>query len=362
MVGSPLIRAYRYEIPFRDPFRVGTLSYTHRTGLLLSLEYQGVCAYAEAAPLPAYSRESIDEVIEVFNCNKQTLTEKLVQWPDEMWQKWLEEEQCLPSLAFALDGLRSDLHAKLNHLPLHRYLNPESSDRLGINAVLGLTHPDNTLMLADAAIQAGYRTIKFKVADPTAYLESFVRLKHTYPDLTIRFDANGVWNFNEAVRYVELLAPLQPEYLEQPLGRGQEMAMAKLQAQVSVALAADESLRNLHDCTQLIQLRAAKVWILKPGLIGSFQNLQQMLRLASTHSIRCILTTSLESGIGRRIIAGLITAFADPLQDHGLATGRLLEMDPMPDEHLIRQGYYYPETVAGIGTPAAERLQPLTEL
>lgn len=349
MAGSPLIRAYRYDIPFRIPFRAGTLTFSQRSGILLSLAHQGVQAWSEAAPLPGYSQESLKEVIDLLQVDRRKLTEGLLTWPLERWQAWMEHAELPPSLMFALDGLRADLQAKLHGIPLHRYLNPQAVDRIGINAVIGWTTPQQTYQHAEAALHKGFRTLKFKVVDPTAQIALWTRLKNTYPSLRIRFDANGGWSTAEAATYLELLAPLQPEYLEQPLPVGQERAMADLQAGAQFDLAADESLRSAQEGDQLLKLGAAKVWILKPSLMGSFLALQDLMQKAASHSIRCVVTTSLESGIGRRMIAALVAAFADPALDHGLATGSLLEGDPMPDEHLIRDGYFYPDTVPGIG-------------
>jgi o-succinylbenzoate synthase len=259
-------------------------------------------------------------------------------------------------LQFALDGLRADLHAKLDVTPLHRYLNTRAAERIGINAVIGGTHPEQTYSLAEAAIQRGFRTLKFKVVDPTAQIEIFMKLKSAHPSLRFRFDANGGWSTAEASAYLNLLALLEPEYLEQPLPLGQERAMANLQAHCPFALAADESLRSAQDGDHLLKLGAAKVWILKPSLIGSFRALIDLIHKARSHSIRCVLTTSLESGIGRRVIAALVAAYADPSLDHGLGTGSLLEGDLMPDDPLIRNGYFYPDTVSGIGTLPPESI------
>jgi o-succinylbenzoate synthase len=362
MAGAPLIRLYRYEIPFRYPFKAGSLSFTHRRGLLLSLAHQGVEAWSEAAPLPGYSQESLEEVIELVHIERVNISEALLQKTSADWEQWLHDAMMPPSMAFALESLRADLEAKQKALPLFRYLNNQAIERIGLNAVVGLASPEETQKRAEAALAEGYRTLKFKLADPTDYIETFTWLKNTYPQLNLRFDVNGGWTPTEAGAYLELLAHLHPEYLEQPLAPGQEAAMAELQAHCPFALAADESARSADDCQHLASLKAAKVWILKPTLMGSFRTLQQVLQLAQAHSIRCVLTTSLESGIGRRLVAALVAAFADIRLDHGLATGGLLERDPMPDEGLIRNGYYMLEAVPGIGIPHPELRKNLVEL
>jgi hypothetical protein len=63
-----------------------------------------------------------------------------------------------------------------------------------------------------------------------------------------------------------------------------------------------------------------------------------------------VITTSLESGIGRRLTAMFTSTYAPLIHAHGLATGFIHDTDLLRDDHLIRDGFYYPEPIGDIQT------------
>ncbi|MDX1591566.1 MAG: hypothetical protein R3283_06375, partial [Balneolaceae bacterium] len=56
-----MINLYRYRLPFRSPFKTARGSFKERTGLLVQLRNESVSLLTEAAPLPGFSRESLDD-------------------------------------------------------------------------------------------------------------------------------------------------------------------------------------------------------------------------------------------------------------------------------------------------------------
>src|SRR5690606_31113626 len=58
-----VIARFRYRIPFARPLVTGAGTHTHREGLLLRYGLAPPYRYAEAAPLPGFSTETLDQVL-----------------------------------------------------------------------------------------------------------------------------------------------------------------------------------------------------------------------------------------------------------------------------------------------------------
>ena len=94
---------------------------------------------------------------------------------------------------------------------------------------------------------------------------------------TLRVDANGAWDLEEAVRRAETLARWNVIAVEQPLAKGNEDALADLRRRTSVPIMLDESLLTLPAAERLVaggQVDLFNIRISKNG------GLVQSLRLA----------------------------------------------------------------------------------
>jgi len=70
---------------------------------------------------------------------------------------------------------------------------------------------------------------------------------------TLRVDANGAWDLEEAVRRAAVLARYGVLAVEQPLAKGQEAALADLRRRTSVPIMLDESLLTLEQADRLVR-------------------------------------------------------------------------------------------------------------
>ncbi len=240
-------------------------------------------------------------------------------------------------------------------MSLRKLLNPQATDRVGCNALIGIMAEEAYPAAIEQAVKDGFRTIKFKIQDPSALVKLLQPFRRAHPDLRFRFDANGSWPLNKAYEWCQLLSSVYPEYLEQPFPKGQEHAMANLQAQIDFPLAADESCTDLASMIHIHELKAARYFILKPALVGSLREIRHMIDWLSNHHIPFTLTTLLESEVARNWIYSLCIAFADPNTDHGLNTGTLFERDLLketsrekPSQIIIDDSVPRPEPDPGL--------------
>jgi len=94
---------------------------------------------------------------------------------------------------------------------------------------------------------------------------------------TLRVDANGAWNLEEAVRHAEMLSRFNVITVEQPLAKGEEAALAELRRRTAVPIMLDESLLTLAGAERLVgggQVDLFNIRVSKNG------GLVQSLRLA----------------------------------------------------------------------------------
>ncbi|MGV0604858.1 o-succinylbenzoate synthase [Mycolicibacterium sp. XJ1904] len=177
----------------------------------------------------------------------------------------------------------------------------------------------------------GARTAKVKVAEPGQTLaddaERVNAVRAIVP--TVRVDANGGWNVDEAVAAASALTADGPlEYLEQPCATVAELA--ELRRRVDVPIAADESIRKAEDPLRVVREKAADVAVLKVAPLGG---VRALLAVAAQIDIPVVVSSALDSAVG--IGRGLLAAAALPDLRHacGLGTGGLFAEDvaePVP--------------------------------
>ncbi len=298
-----MITRLRFALPKRD-------------GLLLRYGLAEPFLWSEASPLPGFSSESLADI----------LTAPLSSIPAS-----------LPSLRFALDGLR------------FQQALPTSFSAVPVNALIPSGDVPSMRALAEAAIAGGFRTLKIKIGrDIDAEIELLSTLASLHPHIKFRLDANARLSLRQATELLPRLASVNPEYLEQPVASTEDlMALARLSP---IPIAADESVRTIDDAERLLADGAVKVLILKPMMIGYWSDVIRIMELSFAKNVACVITTSLESGIGRRLTAMFTSTYAPLIHAHGLATGFIHDTDLLRDDHLIHDGFYHPEPIGDIRT------------
>ncbi|MFV8054007.1 o-succinylbenzoate synthase [Mycobacterium sp. 48b] len=188
----------------------------------------------------------------------------------------------------------------------------------------------------------GARTAKVKVAEPGQTLaDDVARVNAVRAQVpVVRVDANAGWTLEQAVAAAAALTADGPlEYLEQPCATVEELAA--LRRQVTVPIAADESIRKASDPLRVVRARAADVAVLKVAPLGG---VSRMLEIAAQIDIPIVVSSALDSAVG--IGRGLLAAAALPVLEHacGLGTGGFFVAD-VADMSAAVDGYLPVEVV-----------------
>ncbi len=320
-----MIARFRYRIPFARPLVTAAGTYTHREGLILRYGTAPPYRFAEAAPLPGFSTESLDQVLA---CPVHDVP------------------PTLPSLRLAVDLLRWQLTP-----------DPRPCEPVPVNALIGSMPVEAMVAAAASAVEAGYGTLKFKLGpDPDAELEALARVRRAFPDIHLRADANRAFTRAEATLLLDRLAPLRLAYLEEPVRTATELH--DLAAGSPVPLAADEHVRTPEEADAWIRGGRIRHLVLKPACIGDMATLFGILQQANAAGVRCTITTLLESGVGRRLTARLVSRYVDLHWAHGLGTGTLFSDDLARHPDPIMNGHFHLADEVD-GDLDLDRLEPL---
>lgn len=98
--------------------------------------------------------------------------------------------------------------------------------------------------------------------------------------VTLRADANGVWQLSEAHDAVDLLGPMGVSVLEQPMPESLDEDLPWLAEHTHLHLMADESLVTLEDAKRLLESRATRVLNIRLAKVGGLLPALRMARMA----------------------------------------------------------------------------------
>ncbi len=340
--------AWKYNLPLVKPHQTATGSFKHRQGIILSLTSGTITALGEAAPLPGFSKETLSEIESKLTELRFEIRDLFRSYsPVQAMQSFFKEKDLPPSLEFGLDTLAYDFEAKQQNLPLHEQLFGYPSRPVPVNGLLSLQADKDFLSSVQKMVNDGYKTLKVKIGiDFDQEFNQLKKIRSSFPSLRIRADANRSWGVKEAIENLQALKTLNLEYCEEPVRKPSVENYRRLSRNTEVPLAIDETINRKENWQNLLPY--ISIVILKPAIIGSFTKNFATIALAGTHVNRIIITTSLESGIGRMVIAAVASGKGSENAAHGLSTGSLFKNDFWDDNLYIRKGNFYLTKEAGL--------------
>lgn len=286
-----------------------------RDVMLLGLsDADGNTGWGEAAPLPGFTPETLDEAGEAI-------------------LDWLADGERIqppvtPTARAAVDGALLHLAARAAGVPLHRHLNPDSPPSFAVSALVAGDTPDELAAAGRAAVDAGHRTVKAKVgvADIGTDVARIASLRDAVGDgVAIRLDANGAWSTDEAPGHLERLAPLGIEFVEEPVAAVR--ALAAVRATSPVPIAADESATSAEGVTAVLAAGAADLVVLKPSAVGGIVVAAELAARVREAGLGVVVTSLLDGAVGLAHAAHLASAIGALDPAPGLATGPLVAED-----------------------------------
>jgi o-succinylbenzoate synthase len=346
------IHCYPYRIPFRHSMTTAHGPITVREGAILEVVTEhDRHGFGEIAPLPAFRGEglalalqSLPEIIEgLQGCSIHTALGRL-----EVEGKMLASVQSGLELAL-LDVLGQCMGQSIaGLLQMDRQ---KIKAHVQINAVVGSNSIFEAVAQARRVGEKGFACIKLKmVGDEREQVERVAAVREAIgPERQLRIDANEGWSFEQARNILKRCERYDIQYVEQPLLATDLEGACRLQKETIIPLAADEAIESLESARNVLAKQAARILILKPQLLGGLRNTQRIISEAAKKNIACVITSSIETGIG--VVGALHLAAASPTIELacGLGTMGLLEHDLLMDNLSIQRGQLTVPDQPGLG-------------
>ena len=303
-----------FSIPFVKPLQTSGMTYTHREGVWIKLKCANFTGVGEASPLPGFSRETLKDVHYALEGFHQAIDGEDFEM-DELFSLIEVHSQNIPSVRFALETAIYDILAKEEELPLAEYLNTNAEFGIAVNGLAGVHLPGDGFSVIK--VKVGFRNLFDEIENMEYLTKSFGE------DIQFRLDANGAFDLPKAIRFCKEMEKFNIDYIEQPLPADNLEDLAELTYHTEIPIAVDESLTDFQSAEKIIEEQAAHVFVIKPMVSGGFTECKKIINLARTENIRVVITSSLETSIGRT--ACLHLALTNEITEAcGLATREVL--------------------------------------
>ncbi|MCU6665220.1 o-succinylbenzoate synthase [Silvania hatchlandensis] len=297
-------QVYRWQIPMDAGVVLRDRRLKTRDGLFVHLQIADREGWGEIAPLPGFSRESLEDA-------EAALRAWSLAWRDG-GEPLLSG---LPSVDFGISCALAEMNGTL----------PDAADYRAAPLCTG--DPDE--LFAVLAAMPGEKVAKIKVGLYEAVRDGMVAnlLLEAIPDLYLRLDANRAWTPLKAQQFAKYVNPAYRDriaFLEEPCKtRADSLAFAR---ETGIAIAWDESLRE--DDFRFIAEPGVRAVVIKPTLTGSIAKVREQVNAAQAQGLTVVISSSIESSLGLTQLAR-IAAWLTPDTVPGLDTLNLMQAQLM---------------------------------
>ena len=328
------IEIYRYALRFREPVSLKDATLSRREGALIRLTAEdGHAGWGEAAPLPGFSPESLQDTIEQVRAAAPELPG--LELPAYLLKTdtfpLLMNARLSPSARFGLEVAILNLQAASRQETLPDLLAEHPLPTVRTNGLLSVSE-EKVLTEASSMREDGYRAVKLKVGRRKVRddVEVVRRVGAVLgEDVSLRLDANRAWGFDEAIEFARGISGTRIEYVEEPLAGAARLG--ELARDWGLPVALDESLVGMEP-GDLERHAYAGAAVLKPTLLGGVSRVMRLAGAAKALGIAPVVSSSYEAGVGTGALVALAAALGG--EPAGLDTYRALAEDvteaPLP--------------------------------
>lgn len=315
-----------YNQQLKVPYRWSKGTQYVRRGFLVRAEIDGYVGWGEAALPPHVIFDGWS-----FAAHCSALLNGL-DHTDKNFFHELELREVAPRVRCGLTSAVMSARAAAEGMTLARYLaraDAPAAARVPVNDLIGDADPDVCVQRAHDAIAIGQNTVKVKCTEERDLdIARIKALRNTFPDLTIRLDPNESWHLDWALDQIKAMEKFNIDYIEEPFPRGTDLSTyAEMSKKTSIPLALDDSTRSPFHARRAIEMKAAKVLILKPPRLGGPDRTAEVIHMARDAGVRCVVTASLETSIGLHLALHCAALLQQPIEPCGMGTARFFSTD-----------------------------------
>lgn len=311
---------HRYVLHFKNPSGTSRGILTHKETWFLMLEDNGKIGIGECGLLRGLSIDDRPDYEEKLRWTCQNIALGF----EILWH----ELMAFPSIQMGLETAFISIQ-KENPMMVFESDFSRGQQSMPINGLVWMGSAEYMKQQIEDKIKQGFRCIKLKIGalDFDLELSLIANIRQFFDEhqMMIRVDANGAFNYIDALDKLIQLSEYKLHSIEQPIANGYPDKMAILCKNTPLPIALDEELIGVYDLQQkkdLLDKIKPQFIILKPSLVGGFRGSQEWIQLAETRNIGWWVTSALESNIGLNAIAQWTYTLNSSMYQ-GLGTGGL---------------------------------------
>ena len=248
-----IIKFHKVNLKKKFPLQISRGIHSESQNVFIELIEDGITAWGESAPGKTEGASSAIQVEESLVKLIEEGIEGLSIY--DVYQKG-KELKTPPCALAALDIALWDLKAKKANLQLNDLLGiPKPSTPTSIT--VGINPPEVVKKRVELILKnKQVRALKIKLGSPNGIdydkeIYSQVLESTKSSKISIRVDANGGWDLDDAKEMIKWLSERNAEYIEQPLSEGNEDQLKFLFKGRSLPIFVDESCRFSEDVPRL---------------------------------------------------------------------------------------------------------------
>jgi L-Ala-D/L-Glu epimerase len=309
---------WTYEIPMRVRFEHARAGRSTSSGVLVRLTLDdGSIGWGEGIPRDYVTGETLESaagIIRSVYADRLTKDAPLAEEPVEDHGVVHNAAWCACELAY-LDAVGKSRRMRVADMLAGQFeLKPGRLLRR-VSAILSAGPVEKVRRSLRMMRLLAFRDYKLKVGrdadvDEANLAECYrqlgrgIRRKRGPTRRTLRVDANGSWDLDEAIRRADGLVRWGVVAVEQPLAKGNEAALAELRRRTSVSIMLDESLITTAEAERLVrggQVDLFNIRISKNGgLVQSLRLAQLARKTGVDFQLGCMVgETGILSAAGR---------------------------------------------------------------
>lgn len=200
-----------------------------------------------------------------------------------------------------IDLALHDLAAKAAGQSVSEFLGGVKRDRIPVAIEIAGGSPEDMANECRKYMAMQVRAFKPKIGSiPEKDIERLQAIREAVgPNVSLRADANRGYSPDEAIHFCRLLekTDVNLELLEQPCEAWDLPGMAKVCANVDLAIEADESCFGPHDAEAVVRAKAADVLNIKIGKAGGLAPAMRIAQIARDAGLNCVIGTAFGTGV-----------------------------------------------------------------
>jgi L-alanine-DL-glutamate epimerase-like enolase superfamily enzyme len=223
------------------------------------------------------------------------------------------------------------------------------------------------------AVRAGFNVLKLKVGFGTAEddIANVKALREAAGDKVQLFiDANGSWNYYQALMILKKLEKYDLAMVEQPVPWWDVDGMARLRQKIGIPVFADESAIELKHLMEIVQKNAADGFFIKIPKAGGLLKSQKWVAVAKAAGLPvicgCMMGSGLESAAYTHLLVAdewmskLVHENIGPLHVHDIydTVSVPIKNDIALNVPRYEGGCLYPPSGPGLGIELNEAILP----